>query len=396
MIGNRQVAQVQNHDKVIPTRLGNLRNYLRQRPVMLGILAALAIVFFLLVTALSNAIQAQREALGNRWFNRGAADLSAKRYAQAVTEFRAALIYSRDDFQYQLNLAEALIGVQQIPQAYAYLLNLWDREPENGQVNLELARIEAARGETQQAIRHYHDAVYAAWPSGQEAKRQETRLELIDLLLHIHAKAQAQAELIALAENVGDNPAEQQRVGELLIRAGDYDHALAAYRIALKADRHNAVALAGAGNAAFLLERYSLAEYYLQAAITSNPRDTTSAARLKTAEMVQKMDPYRPHISPAERDRLVMEAFAAAGQPLTNCAVPKGVTAAGQAKPSLSEEWTALKPQITRSHLARNADLADTAMDLVFRIEKQTSTLCGTPAGQDLALLLIAKLHEGR
>ena len=34
-------------------------------------------------------------------------------------------------------------------------------------------------------------------------------------------------------------------------------------------------------------------------------------------------------------------------------------------------------------------------MDLVFEIERQTSTSCGTPAGKDMALLLIAKLHEG-
>jgi len=37
----------------------------------------------------------------------------------------------------------------------------------------------------------------------------------------------------------------------------------------------------------------------------------------------------------------------------------------------------------------------ETAMDLVFGIERQTSATCGTPAGTDLALLLIAKLHEG-
>lgn len=389
------MAQVQNDNKAAPTRLENLRAYLRQRPVMLGILAALAVIFFLLVTALSSAFQAQRVALGNRWFNRGVADLNAKRYAEAVTEFRAALIYSRDDFNYQLNLAEALIGVNQIPQASAYLLNLWDREPENGQVNVELARIEAARGETQQAIRYYHNAVYAAWPNGQDAKRQETRLELIDLLLHINAKAQAQAELIALAENVGDDPAEQQRLGELLIRAGDYDHALAAYRVALRADRHNAAALAGAGESAFKLERYSLAEYYLRAAVAANPRDSNSAARLKTAEMVLKMDPYRPHISTAERNQLVMDAFATAGQRLTSCAVPKGTSAAGQAKPGLSDEWTALKPRITRTRLERNPELVDAAMDLVFSIEKQTNTLCGTPTEKDLALLLIARLHEG-
>jgi hypothetical protein len=34
-------------------------------------------------------------------------------------------------------------------------------------------------------------------------------------------------------------------------------------------------------------------------------------------------------------------------------------------------------------------------MDLVFDIEHQTSVTCGTPSGTDMALLLIAKLHEG-
>jgi transcriptional regulator GlxA family with amidase domain len=45
--------------------------------------------------------------------------------------------------------------------------------------------------------------------------------------------------------------------------------------------------------------------------------------------------------------------------------------------------------------LRRNPDLADIAMDLVFRIERETSTVCGTPTGADLALLLISRMHEG-
>ena len=382
-------------DKTTRGRFGNLRFYLRQRPVMLGLLFVLAVVFFLAVTALSRAFYAQRQALGDRWFNRGVADLSAKRYDAAVTEFRAALLYSRDKYDYQLNLAEALIGVNQTPQAYAYLLNLWDREPENGQVNLELARIEAAKGETQQAIRHYHDAVYSVWPGDQEGKRRDARLELIDLLLRMNAKAQAQAELIALSENVGENPAQQQRLGDLFTRAGDYEHALAAYRTSLKADRHNSAALAGAGFAAFTLARYPLAERYLQGAVAANPGDSLSAERLKITEMVLKLDPYRPKISAAERARLVMEAYVTVGQRLTNCALPKGVTGSGETQPSLLDEWKAMKPRITLSRLERNPDLVDAATDLVFRIEKQTNMLCGMPSGRDLALLLIAKLHEG-
>jgi hypothetical protein len=61
----------------------------------------------------------------------------------------------------------------------------------------------------------------------------------------------------------------------------------------------------------------------------------------------------------------------------------------------LNDEWSNLKPQITEAGLRKNPDLAQRAMDLVFRIERQTSNVCGTPTGNDLALLLIAKLHEG-
>lgn len=377
------------------TRLNNLRAYLRQRPVMLGLLALLAIVFFLIVSGLSTAYYAQREALGDRWFKRGLADLNAKRYQAAVTEFRASLLYARDNYDYQLNLAEALLGTDENDQAYAYLLSLWDREPENGRVNLELARIEAAKGNKQQAIRHYHDAFYAVWPTNEEPLRLEARLELIDLLLRTEAKAQAQAELIALSESVGEDPVQQQRLGDWFLRAGDNERALMAYRVALKAGRRNPTALAGAGFAAFALERYPLAEHYLQAAVAGNANDSQSADRLATTEMVLKTDPYRPQISSAERSRLVMEAFRAAGQRLTSCAVPNTAISAGQSTPTLSDEWAAMKPRLLSGSLPLTPKLVDSVMDLVFRIEKQANTICGTPTGRDLALLLISQLHEG-
>jgi hypothetical protein len=63
--------------------------------------------------------------------------------------------------------------------------------------------------------------------------------------------------------------------------------------------------------------------------------------------------------------------------------------------PSLSDEWARLKPQMTKAGLRRNQDLAEKAMDLVFRIERETNVVCGTPTGTDLALLLISRMHEG-
>jgi len=387
-------------DTMAAEKFFQYRLYLRQRPVMLALLSGFTLLFILGVTGLSRAYQAQREALGNRWFARGVADLNAKRFDAAVTEFRAALLYSRDDYNYQLNLAEALIGVHQTGQASAYLLNLWDREPENGQVNLELARIAAQKGQTADAVRYYHNAVYAAWPPDQETQRREARLELIQLLLRTNAKTQAQAELIALAENVGDDPAQQARIGDLFVRAADYEHALAAYRLSLKYDRHNSAALTGAGYAAFELGQYPVAESYLQMALSENPNDTQAEERLKITQMVVRMDPFRNQISSAERNRIVVDAFATAGERLSQCPVPKSANAAAAGSPpvspaNLSDQWAPLKPQVTERELRRDPDLGQTAMDLVFRIERQTSVVCGMPTGADLALLLIAKEHEG-
>jgi tetratricopeptide (TPR) repeat protein len=375
--------------------LEELRLYLRQQPVMLALLAVLVVIFFLAVTGLSRAYHAQRDALGDRWFTRGAADLSARKYDSAVTDFGSALLYSRDNYTYQLNLAEALIGLKRTGEAAAYLTNLWERQPEDGLVNLELARIAVQKGQTEQSLRYYHNAIYAAWPSDQEGKRRDARLELIEFLLNTGARAQAQSELIALQENLGDDPSQQERVGDLFLRAQDYEHALTAYRQSLKLERDNRASLAGAGFAAFQLGRYPLAQRYLEGAVAANPSDTRSADRLKMTEMVLGMDPFRRQLSVAQRAKIVIGAFTTAGERLKTCSAARGMALPTASQSSLTGNWAKMKPQISEGELRRNPDLVEAAMDLVFDIERQTSVTCGTPGGTDMALLLIAKLHEG-
>lgn len=381
-------------DKTVTPGGTNLRLYFRRQPVMLAVLAVLGVIFFLAVAGLSRTYHAQRDALGNRWFSRGVVDLGARHYDSAVTDFRAALLYARDNYDYQLNLAEALIGLGRTSEAYSYLVNLWERQPENGLVNLELARIAAQRGQTELAQRYYHNAIYAVWPGDQESKRRETRLELIEYLLNSNARAQAQAELIALGENLGEDPAQQKRVADLFLQARDYEHALAEYRLSLRSNRHDEAAVAGAGWAAFQLQRYPLAERYLQAAVTENPKDTQSEDRLKTAQLVLRMDPFQRQIPMAERNRIVVDAFATAGKRLSSCATPKAAAESTAPEPSLADGWAKLKPRISEAELRRDPDLVEQAMDLVFEIERQSAT-CEAPSGEDLALLLISKLHEG-
>ncbi|HUV68655.1 MAG TPA: tetratricopeptide repeat protein [Terracidiphilus sp.] len=373
----------------------DLSLHLKREPVTLAVLTGLAVILFLAVTGLSHTYDAQRASLASEWSTRGTEDLKAQSFGLAVTDFRTALLYSRDNYSFQLSLAEALIGVNHTDEAYAYLINLWDREPENGQVNLELARIAAGNGQTERALRYYHDAIYATWPGDQEMERRNTRLELIDLLLRIDARTQAESELIALAANVSGDPSQQAHLGELFLRAQDYDRALDAFRLSLKSDRQNQAAMAGAGLAAFELGKYSVAQRYLRQAVSVAPGDTESAARLKTTELVLQMDPLRQQISAAERSRIAVAAFAVAGARLKTCGIPGGPAPPANSEQGLAQQWATLKPQISERALRRSPDLVNTTMDMVFNIERQTSGRCGAPTEADNALLLIAKLHEG-
>jgi tetratricopeptide (TPR) repeat protein len=369
--------------------------YLAREPVILTLLFAVALVAFLAVTGLTHVYHAQRDHLGTRWYARGSAELNAGHYGAAVNDFRAALLYSRDNYSYQLNLAEALVGLKRTSEARAYLMSLWERQPENGFVNRELARICAQNGDTDKTLRYYHNAIYATWPDDLESERRQTRLELIQFLLKTNARAQAQSELIALEANLGNHPSEQAQVGDLFVQAKDYENALGAFQMALKLDRHNTDAMRRAGLSAFELGRYVLAERYLKGATVANPRDIESTARLKTAELVLEMDPFRQGLSDARRNQIVVDAFAAAGQRLESCKMQSASFTAPATQPTLDEAWQRMKPKITAWRLRQHPELVETAMNLVFQIERQTVASCEMPSKTDTALFLIAKSHEG-
>jgi tetratricopeptide (TPR) repeat protein len=363
----------------------------RRSPVTLALLTGLAIIAFGIVGGLSRLYHAQQDALADRWAQRGSVDLHAGRFNAAAGDFRAALLYSRDSYANQLSLAEALIGLKKIDEASVYLTNLWDREPENGVVNLDLARIASAKNDTTRALRFYHNAIYATWPGDQEKASRNSRLELIDYLLRINANTQAQAELLALEANLPEGSPEQEHLGELFMRAQDAQHALATFKLAAAQNKQNHTALLGAGVAAFRLGLYPTAKRYLQDAVAQAPGDAQSAEWLRKTNDVLALDPYRRQVSSAERASIATSAFAVAGARLKACAQQNTEQVNWQ---DLEQQWNRLKPQVTPAGLRRNADMINTAMDLAVNIESKTNGVCGSPTEADTALLLVANLHE--
>ena len=146
------------------------------------------IILFVITTFAVKAYRAKERALAQQWYVSGERELAAGRAEAALEDFRSALVYSRDDSHIELQLAHALAAAGHLPEARAYLLSLWEREPGNGTVNLELARLAAHSGSVPEAVQYYHDAIYGQWDDDPAGHRRRARLELAEFLLSVGAK----------------------------------------------------------------------------------------------------------------------------------------------------------------------------------------------------------------
>jgi tetratricopeptide (TPR) repeat protein len=377
----------------------------RSAPIILVVLTLGAVTGFAAVSHLVARYTANQQSRGRRLYAEGLADARAARWDDAIAAFRAALSCDPTNSQYQLSLARVLRDSndpRRLEEAESYLLALWQRAPQDAPVNLALARVAAHRGSIEDATRYYHNAMYGVWNSDLDANRNKSRVELIEFLLKKDAPAQADSELIALAAALPPDPVAHLQAAQLFVQAQDYPGALAQYQEVLRLQPDNVSALAGAGEAAYRAGNYALAQRYLRLAANTNPADTASHYLLATTDMVLEANPFRSHISDAERNRRITSAFGHAEERLVQCAQHAGVdlkvndSAPPPASPlpGLQARWLLAKPQLELLRSPAETDLPDAIMDVVFQIEQQTAAICGPPHGLDLALLLSSKKRE--
>src|SRR5207244_11171271 len=188
-----------------------------------------------------------------------------------IEDFRSALAFDRDNPLYQFRLAQALEAEGRFDEAESYLINLWEHQPQNGMVNVQLARLAAHRQSTNRALRYYHNAIYGIWDSNPDENRRAARFELIEFLLKQKARTQVQSELIAMEAGLPSDPQLHLKVAELFLESDDYANALAQSRQALQLDRKNVQATARAGEARVDLGRYRTGGRYL-ATHTARPQ----------------------------------------------------------------------------------------------------------------------------
>jgi len=351
---------------------------IRREARIFAALCAIAIAAFFTTRALAAHNRRTAQADAARWHAEGAESLAAGRAAEAVGDFRRASLIDRDNREYRFALADALRRTGDNAAALDVLLRLRESVPENVDVNVGLARLEAARANVDDAVRYYQTAILGLWQPSQIEQRRTLRIELIEFLLARDSPERALAEALKLSGEIADEPAEHVRAGRLLQRAGSPIRAEAQFVAALRRAPHDEAALAGAGGAAFAAGEYDRARDFLRRIPGGADNE-----QLQVSQLVLDLDPLLPRLTARERDRRLARAVEALQSRASACASGSGVAQ------SLADLQHAEAAQRAPSADSLGPDFTQIAV-----LARQVSAACPPAQPIDRAVVLIAARHR--
>lgn len=364
------------------------------------VLTLLTGVLFLITLFLFRSFSAHREQLAVRWSGRGKAAIDAGKPDQAMVALRTALSYAPGTRSYELLLAQALADAGHMDEASNYFMNLWVTQPGDGFINLELARLSAKRNDPPNAIKYYRASIYGTWEGDGVVRRREVRLELARYLIAQKYTNAARIELLIAAGNSPSDPSLNITLAGLLVQTGDVADGFTYYKKALQRDPKNQAALQGAGRTAYALgnfaEAHSLLERAIESKVSSEKLNVSDdlAAMLDSSKRILELDPSGK-LRPAERVRRILADSVISKKRFDGCLAKLGaVNALPPALQELKSRWADSNATMSRSVLLRSLTRQDTAVQLIFDTELQTSQFCGAPEGDDALLLLLAKSPE--
>jgi Tfp pilus assembly protein PilF len=350
-------------------------------------LVAVAAFFVTRAVAANNRDMGLRDA--GEWYRRGQRQLQEGRVAAAIEAFRHATVRDRTNKNYVLALARALAGDHEDDAARGVLLTLRESAPEDAEINLELARLAAHRHDVTAALRFYHNALYAPWPTELADARRRVRIELIRFLLTHDQSSRALSELLAVASDLPDQLAAHLQIAQLFAEAGDDSKSLEQFQRALQLEPGNGAALAGAGERAFRVGQYVGARSYLRRA----PRDLDDVAgTLDIVERVLSEDPLANRIGATERRRRLTSGLDYARRRLAACIARRENGHATSEEVSLQAESEAFPNQL-KPGAGLGQDIIEAGVDLMDRIARHVVQVCGPATARDRALILIGREH---
>ena len=362
---------------------------IRREILQLVVLALAAVGTFLLTRSVASANRRESLRDAAQWFERGEGGLAAGDLDLAIESFHRAMVRNRSEQRYGLALAGAMAAKGQDDSARQVLLSLRESAPDAPEINVQLARLAARRPDVMEAVRYYHNALYAPGSSERPQTRRQLRLELVRFLLAHGQASRGLSELLALSADLPDEAPSHVEAGQLFAQAGDERRALDQFQRALRIAPAENDALAGAGMAAASLGDYGLAQKYL-----GSISGETEALR-ETRDMVEavlRRDPLAPRLRSSERLRRVHANLAYAVDRFGACRAATTTGPADDADRQLQDAAGSFEAELRRPG-TRDQDAIEQGVELASRLGTRLGQACPPATALDRALVLIGRRH---
>jgi tetratricopeptide (TPR) repeat protein len=340
------------------------------------------IISFAITAAFSSSYRNERMKLGERRYEQGQALSSHGDMEGAVDSYREALLFSPDNTQYRLSLANALLSVGKLDEAQAHLEQLLQADPTNGRINLSLAQVALKRHKVNQAIDYFQRAVYEYWPPNEIPERRKARWQLVNLLEANHRRPEVVGELIQLYASAPPDPEERSKIGFLLIRYGAISEAEQVFRNLERTYPQLAYVHRGLGSLDFASGQYVAARHEFQHALRLDPKDTQTADLLAETNQAIELDPVQAGISGAERKRRSMNLLNRVITTLAECWPQKAPS------PTAQHQLDEARNLLARRH-STDEDFSLTLQKAAGQLWQNRASFCPmtkTPADQTVDL----------
>jgi tetratricopeptide (TPR) repeat protein len=361
--------------------------------LVLLVLAAIATGTFVFTRAAAAHDRAADQRAASAWFDAGRRALDAGDVRAGIRDLRQSVLNAPRNVEYRLALAGALGDNRRADEARRILLSLREDQPENGRINLALARLAATRADAAEATRYYHHALYGVWDGGgiiaPETERA-VRIELIRLLLANGQTSQARSQALLLEQDLPDTADAHAEIAQLFVRTGSLADALTHFERAAQIAPGNAAALSGAATTAFDLGDYARAARLLQSARTAGTLSPALAEVAPVIDAIIQANPLALRLSAAQRSRRLTAALDRAIERASYCA-PGANAALDEA---LSSART-IRPSLAPAETQRHPELVDSTFDLVVHLEQRAGG-CQPETATDRALLLLGRTYAQR
>jgi CIC family chloride channel protein len=353
--------------------------------LLAGVLAALVGVA-ILTASLNYFYRVERDKRAELHYRTANELMQKERLQEAIEQYRDALSISHR-IDHRLALGLALVKTGRLDEASIYLSDVLRQQPGSGPANLGIAAIDGQERRIDDAVMHYHRAIYGSWPSDPAASRIRARMQLVDFLKKSGRAAQARAELIALVADAPVDPSQQKQIGRLLL---DFDmprEAADLYRGLLKRGPPDANEYDNLGEAEFALKDYKSAARAFHSALEIDPGDPIAGPKAQTCDQILSLDPMQRELESRERFRRTQELL---GAVLSHMAACFGSEASMPA--SLQDDIKAAQLSVANRRPSRSfSDAADAQISLAERLWTKVPNSC-TKNGSDSLALIMSRL----